>query len=163
MENNFKALVINRDLVLTAALVGVAVLAPLLHSQLVTGTIVNAALFGAVMLVGFRAALAVAFIPSLIALSVGTLPALMAVMVPFIMLSNLALVSVFMLLKKYGYWLSALTAAGIKFVILALCASAVMGYAVSGGMQIVLSTMMGYPQLITALFGACLAKAVIKR
>jgi hypothetical protein len=45
--NHIKALVLNRELVSTVALVGVAVIAPFFHSQLVTGTIVNAAWFPA--------------------------------------------------------------------------------------------------------------------
>ena len=87
-------------MLLTLAFTGVATLAPLVHSQLVTGTLVNAALFAAVMLMGFRAAAAVALVPSLIALAVGTLPVAMAAMIPYIMASNVALAGVFALLKR---------------------------------------------------------------
>ena len=50
MENNIKALVLSREAILTMVFVGAAVVAPLLHSQLVTGAIVNAALFAAIEL-----------------------------------------------------------------------------------------------------------------
>jgi len=75
---------IRKDLAVIAALTMTAVVAPLFGQQLVTGTIVNATLFLAVMLAGLRGAAAVAVVPSLIALAVGTLPAVMAVMVPYI-------------------------------------------------------------------------------
>jgi hypothetical protein len=112
--NNIETLVLNREMALTAALTGVALVAPLAHSQLVTGTVVNAALFSAVMLVGFRAAATVAVIPSLIALAVGTLPMVMAPMLAFIMASNIVLAGVFSLARKAGYWTSAIIASLAK-------------------------------------------------
>jgi hypothetical protein len=163
MKNNIKTLVLGREAVLTAAFVGVATLAPLVHSQLVTGTIVNAALFGAVMLVGFRAAAAVAVIPSLIALAVGTLPIAMAAMIPFIMASNIALVGVFALLKKANYWLAAITASGVKFGILVLSANIILAAMTHGKLTVALASIMGWPQLITALLGVGLAYLVFER
>jgi len=103
MKNNIKTLVLNRELILTVALVGAVAMAPLFGQQLVTGTIVNATLFAAVMMVGFRAAAAVAVIPSLIALAAGTLPAAMAAMIPYIMASNIALAGIFAFLRRFGY------------------------------------------------------------
>ena len=156
-------LVLSKDLVLVAGLVGAAMIAPLIHSQLVTGSIVNAALFGAVMLVGFRAACAVAVIPSLIALGVGTLPLAMAAMVPFIMASNVALAGVYALLKKTNYWAAAITASVVKFGFLVLSANFILNAMTHGKMTAVLASMMGWPQLITALLGAVLAFAVFER
>jgi hypothetical protein len=163
MENNIKALVLSREMVLTAVFAGTAVLAPLAHSQLVTGTIVNAALFGAAMMIGFRAAAAVAVVPSLIALVAGTLPMAMAPMIPFIMVSNVALAGVYTLLKKTNYWAAAITASVVKFGFLVLSANFVLSVMTHGKMTAVLASMMGWPQLITALLGAALAYAVFER
>jgi len=97
MNHNPTALILNRSLILTCLLTGVAILAPFCISQLITGTLVNATLFSAVLLVNFPAAVLVALIPSLIAVSVGTLPAAMAPMVPYIMISNIILAGVFVI------------------------------------------------------------------
>lgn len=154
--NIIKTLVLNRELVLTMALIGVAVIAPLFHQQLVTGTIVNAAIFAAVMLAGFRAAATVAVIPSLIALAAGTLPVPMAPMIPFIMISNIALAGVFCFLKNINYWLAAGAASLLKFGILVLSANFVLAAMAHGKIGVALASMMGWPQLITALLGAAL-------
>ncbi len=163
MKNNIKALVLNKEAVLTLALAGAAVVAPLFHQQLVTGTIVNAALFSAVMLVGFRAAAVVAVVPSLIALAAGTLPAAMAPMVPFIMAGNIALAGVFSLLKNQNYALAAGIAALAKFGILVLSANVVLAALTHGKITLALASMMGWPQLVTAIFGSILAFALIRK
>lgn len=152
---------IRKDLAITAGLVGVVTIAPLFGQQLVTGTIVNAALFLAVALIGFRAAAAVAIVPSLVALASGTLPVIMASMVPYIMVSNIALAGIFSLLYKSNYWRAAVIAVLGKFAILTLSASVVLTMINQGGIQLALASMMGWPQLITATFGAILANIVI--
>ena len=158
---NIKALALKQESILTLALVGAAVLAPLVHSQLVTGTIVNAALFAAVMLVGFRAAASVAVIPSLIALAVGTLPMAMAPMVPFIMASNIMLAGIFTLLRKANYWVAAISASLVKFGFLVLSANIILAAITHGKMAAALASMMGWPQLITALLGVTLAYLIL--
>jgi len=163
MKNNIKTLVLDRAIALTSMFVGVAVIAPLIHSQLVTGTIVNAALFGAVVLVGFRAACAVAVIPSLIALAVGTLPVVMMPMVPFIMGANIALAGVFALMRKTNFVLAAGIAAVAKFGFLVLSVNLILTAVTHGKMSAALVSMMGWPQLITALLGAGLAYMLFER
>ena len=148
---------LSREALLTAALVGAATLAPLLHSQLVTGTIVNATLFVAAMSLGFGLASLIAAIPSLIALGVGTLPLALAPLVPFIIVSNIVLMATFVLLKKFSYLRAALFACLAKFFFLASAASVVMNYFAPKAMSPVLSSMMGWPQLITAFTGAIVA------
>jgi hypothetical protein len=160
---NIKVAALSRELVLTAVLVGAATLAPLLHSQLVTGTIVNAALFAAVMLAGFRAATAVAVVPSLVALVVGTLPLVMAPMVPYIMAANIALAGIFSVLGKTNYWLAAMVASGVKFVLLAGSASIVLGAITQGKVSLALVSAMGWPQLITAVLGALVVYVAVER
>jgi predicted lysophospholipase L1 biosynthesis ABC-type transport system permease subunit len=154
------ALSIPKEAVLTAGLVGAATIAPLFGQQLVTGTIVNAALFLAVLSAGFRAAAVVAIIPSLIALAAGTLPAAMAAMVPYIMASNIALAGIFSRLRKTNYWLAAAVAVSAKFGILVLSAAAVLTAITHGSVALALASMMGWPQLITAILGGILAYGI---
>lgn len=163
MQNNIKTAVLGREVLLTLAFTGVATLAPLVHSQLVTGTLVNAALFAAVMLMGFRAAAAVALVPSLIALAVGTLPVAMAAMIPYIMASNIALAGTFALLRRANYWLAAGAAGLVKFALLVVSASAILNALTHGKIALALASMMGWPQLITALLGAVLAWVLFER
>jgi hypothetical protein len=98
------------------ALFGLAILAPLVQNQLITGTIVNATLFASVFILGIQGALAVAFFPSLVSLGLGLLPMIMAPMIPFIILGNLILVGLFAMLKNRNYWLAAASASIVKFV-----------------------------------------------
>ena len=154
---------IRKDLVITAALTGAAAMAPLFGQQLVTGTIVNAALFLAVLLSGFRAAAAVAVVPSLIAVVAGTLPAAMAVMVPHIMASNIALAGIFAFSRRFGYWAAASVAVLAKFAILTASATVVLSAITHGNIGVALASMMGWPQLITGLLGAGLVYALFKR
>jgi len=151
---------IRRDLVITAALTGVAAIAPLFGQQLVTGTIVNATLFLAVLFSGFRAAAAVAVVPSMIALAAGTLPAAMAAMVPYIMASNIALAGIFALSRRFGYWAAVSVAVLAKFAILVLSAAAVLTAITHGSVQLALASMMGWPQLITAILGGVVAYGI---
>jgi hypothetical protein len=148
---------LSREVILAVALVGAATLAPLLHSQLVTGTIVNATLFVAAMSLGFGAASMIAAIPSLIALGVGTLPMALAPMVPFIIVSNVVLMASFVLLKKYSFPRAAIFACLVKFFFLASASSVVMNIFLPKALSPVLSSMMGWPQLITAALGAVVA------
>ncbi len=163
MKDNIKTAVLGREVVLTMVFVGVAVLAPLAHSQLVTGTLVNAALFAAVMLLGFRAAAAVALIPSLVALIAGTLPAAMAAMIPYIMASNVALAGIFAWLRRINYWVAAGAASLAKFALLVASASVILTALTHGKIALALTSMMGWPQLITALSGAVLAWILFER
>ncbi len=160
MKNNIKTLVLNRELILTVALVGAVAMAPLFGQQLVTGTIVNATLFAAVMMVGFRAAAAVAVIPSLIALAAGTLPAAMAAMIPYIMASNIALAGIFAFLRRFGYWTAASIAVLAKFAILTASAAVVLSAITHGNIGVALASMMGWPQLITAILGGVVAYGI---
>ena len=155
--NKITAINLRKDLVLTVGLVGVAAVAPLFGQQLVTGTIVNAALFLAVLLSGFRAAAVVAVVPSLIALAAGTLPAAMAAMVPCIMASNIALAGIFAFLRKTNYWLAAGAAVLTKFGILVAGAAVILSAITHGNIGLALASMMGWPQLVTAIAGGVLA------
>ena len=65
------------------ALTGIATVAPLLGHQIITGSIINTALFISVVLLGIRGAVLIALVPSLIAFATGLLPSVLAPMIPF--------------------------------------------------------------------------------
>ena len=131
------------------------ILAPLFlahipNNQLFVGTIVNASLFGAVWQVGWLGAFWVAVLPSSVALLKGTLPLPMATLIPFIIVSNLILVSVFHLFPKKNLF-SISFSAGLKFLFL---------FAVSlffaKEIPATFLAMLSWPQLTTALCGGIL-------
>lgn len=156
-----KALTFKKVNILTLAqfiaLVGVCTVAPLFHSQPITGSIVNAALFIAVALLGTQNAILVGLIPSTIALSVGLLPAILAPMIPFIMISNTILVLVFGYFREKNYWLGVVFASLLKFVFLFATSSVVINLLLKKGIAQKVAIMMSWPQLLTALAGGALA------
>ncbi|HOX10709.1 MAG TPA: hypothetical protein P5323_01165 [Candidatus Moranbacteria bacterium] len=159
--NNQNVLAMDRSRIISAVwvvtLVGVAMLAPLLHQQLITGTIVNATLFVAAIILGRRMGIMVGIIPSVIALTVGTLPAVLAPMVPYIMLSNALLILVFIFLKDKNYWLAVCAASFSKFIFLYMVSAFVFGVLTQKVLATMIAQMMSWPQLITALAGGTLA------
>lgn len=161
-----KTLVVNRVNIATAVqflvLLSVASFAPLVHSQLITGTIVNATLFIAAATLGLEGAIMIGVLPSLLALSVGTLPLALAPLVPFIVLSNSLLVIVFSYLKKKNYWLGALSAAVFKFIFLSSASFFVINLFFQGKTATMAAAMFSWPQLMTAMMGAVLAYLALK-
>lgn len=97
-------------------LLAVANVAPLVgvHSQFVTGPLVNMALILAVYLVGARGAMLIGILPSTIALGTGLLPAVLAPMVPFIILSNVILIITIDFLRQADFRFPLLFKEGIK-------------------------------------------------
>jgi hypothetical protein len=140
---------------LIAAVIFPALLAHTPHNQWITGTIVNAILFLAVWRVGLLNAAMIAALPSSIALLRGLLPAPMAIMVPYIIISNLAMIFVFYAIKKYP--LAGIISASLaKFLFLFAITSFFIKLAAP------LLVMMQWPQLVTALAGGLIAVGIIK-
>jgi len=145
------------------ALIGLATLAPLLvQQQAITGTLVNAVLFVAVILLGPQTAVLVGLVPSLIALSVGLLPAVLAPLVPFIMVANTVLVLVFSYLRKRNYWLAIVLASLFKFVFLFGASSLTINLLLKKEIAEKVALMMSWPQLLTALAGGLIACLFLK-
>jgi hypothetical protein len=163
---NIKILVINREkitfLTKLVVLLSVATIVPLFHQQMITGPIVNAALFVATAVLGASAGILVGLIPSVIALSVGLLSPVLAPMVPFIMISNTILVLTFHFLKDRNYWMGMIMASVLKFVFLYSTSSVVINLLLKKEVAAQVSLMMSWPQLLTALAGGCLAYVFIK-
>ncbi|MEI6835547.1 MAG: iron hydrogenase [Candidatus Falkowbacteria bacterium] len=144
------------------ALLSVAILAPLVHNQILTGSLVNATLFIAAATLGLGAAVLISFLPSLFALLTGTLPLALAPLLPFIMLSNILLVLSFTAFSKSNFWWRISLAATLKFVFLYLVSSLAVKLLFGGALIGVATIMLSWPQLLTALLGGVLAFVVLK-
>ncbi len=162
--NKTKILILRKEIILAqfAALTGVAVVAPLLGNQFISGSIVNAVLFVTVILLGWRSAILVATIPSLIALSTGLLPIVLAPMIPFIIIANIILVSVYNFSLKKNYWLKVVMAGFLKFVFLFFTSSIVINLFLTEKVAAKIAVIMSWPQFITALVGGLLAYLFLK-
>jgi len=156
-----KALTINKEkifsLVWFITLLVITIAAPLMHNQAITGPLVNAILFIAVLVLGTKNAIFVGIIPSIVALSVGTLPGPLAPMVPFIMVSNVILIAVFGWLKNKNYWLGVFTASALKFIFLFSTSSVVINLFFEKELSSQIVAMMSWPQFITAFGGGIIA------
>lgn len=139
------------------ALLGIAIAAPALNVQLLTGTVVNATLFIAVALLGVPAAILIGIIPSVVSASTGLLSAAILPMVPFIVLGNALLAVMFSIFRKKAYWKGVLVASTLKFAFLFGISSFVIGNFVTAKVADKIVLMMSWPQLYTALSGGVLA------
>lgn len=143
------------------ALLGVAICAPAINVQLLTGTIVNATLFVAVALLGVPAAIMIGIIPSVVSASTGLLSVAILPMVPFIVLGNALLIVTFSIFRKKAYWKGVMIASVLKFAFLFGVSSFVIGYFVPSKVAEKIMLMMSWPQLYTAISGGVLAYAVL--
>jgi len=129
----------------------ISLVAPLIHNQLITGSMVNAVLFISASLLGVSGAALICLVPSIFALLSGTLAATLAPMIPFIMFANLILVFSFNYLRKQNYFLGVATASVLKFLFLYLVASVLLSHLPA------IALVFGWMQLVTALIGGALA------
>ncbi len=154
-------------------LLTIATGAPLLglHSQWVTGPIVNMALILAVFVLGVRGALLIGLLPSTIALGTGLLPAVLAPMVPFIIIANTLLVLTLDYFKNQfqdntlqvtNYSIALVFAAGFKYLLLFSTSSLVAGLLLKQTLATKVATLMSWPQFFTALVGGILAWGILK-
>lgn len=143
-------------------LVSVSTLAPLLKTQSLTGSLVNATLFLTTALLGTRQGILVGLLPSFISLSIGLLPMILLPMIPFIIMSNIILVLIFDYFRKKNYWFGVVSASFIKFLFLFSTSSFVISFFVEKQMAMKFSSMMGMPQLFTALAGGLIASVVLR-
>jgi hypothetical protein len=139
--------------------------------QPVTGTLVNALLLLAVELLGVGPAIALGALTPLGGLMHGVLPLPMAVMIPFIMLGNATLVSLYGALRGRNRFLAVGAAAAAKFALLyaavTVLAARPLELALTGAAKTVtmppaLVQMMAWPQLVTALAGGLLMLALLR-
>lgn len=147
--------------------IALAFIAPaLIHSQWITGPLINAILFLSVVYCGLSGAILVGIVPSVIALSAGLLPSPLVIAVPYIMVSNAILALVFSVFYSKGksakrYWAGVALSALLKFGFLFMATSAIAKFA---SFQIApkIAVMFSWPQLATALAGGLIAFVVLK-
>jgi len=149
-----------------------AVFAPLLHSQLITGTIVNAVLFLATVTLGWTSAIAIGALPSLIAAMAGTLPAPLIPMIPFIITGNIILVMAikgtkFLSPRKelgslHSFSLVIISASILKFLFLYSASTTLFQFLLPQKLAPQIAKMMSWPQLTTALLGGIVAYLCLK-
>ncbi len=165
--NQAKTLSIKKENIIVLAqfsgLMAIALIAPLLQYQAITGTMVNAVLFISVIALGVKAGLLIGLIPSLIALSFGLLPIVLAPMVPFIVVANMILVLAFNYLRKNNYWFAVVSASFLKFIFLFGIVSVLAGLFLKETTALkAAAVMMGWPQFLTALAGGLIAYLFLK-
>ncbi len=80
--------------------VSISIVAVLFKNQIVVGSIVNFILLMATFRLGLRYSIIVALFPSLISIAVSSLPLFLAPVVPFIITSNIILVSLFSFIRQ---------------------------------------------------------------
>ena len=145
-------------------LLTIATFAPLLglHSQWVTGPIVNMALILALFTIGIRSALLIALLPSTIALSVGLLPSVLAPMIPFIIISNVLLILVMDYFRNKNYGWGLFFGAGLKYLFLFITSNLVINLLLNHNLAAQVAVIMSWPQFFTALIGGLLAWGLLK-
>jgi len=158
-----KTLILRKaNLFFFAFLLSLAVFAPLLKFQLVSGSLVNAVLFISTIILGLEGTLLICLIPSLIALGIGLLPIVLAPMVPFIVTSNAILVLIFSFLRKKNFWLGVVSASIVKFVFLFSTSSLLVSFISNKQAVTAAAKMMSLPQLFTAIAGGLIAFLVLR-
>lgn len=140
-----------------------AVLSPLLFkNQIIAGSVVNFALYFSILTLGLKEACLIALLPSIISLLTGLLPAFFFPIVPFIILGNLILISIFNFLREKSYFGAVISASVLKFVFLSSSALIVSRLFLSESLSAKITFMMGWPQLITALLGGLISFVLFK-
>lgn len=154
---------INR-LSIFATLLSVAIIAPILggHQQWITGPIVNATLFLAVMFGGTSDALLIGIFPSTVALGVGLLPPILAPLIPLIIVSNSILVTVYNALRRLNEPAAIITASFAKYAFLAVTSTFIARLLLNQQAAAAALKMLTGMQFATALFGGLIALLIYK-
>ncbi len=147
----------------------VAMLVPFyIHTQWLTGSLVNAILIITLFLVGIRGALVLCMVPSMMALSGGLLPAVLAPIIPFIMFSNAILIltidySYNNIQNKFnGFWIGAVTGSVLKFGFLYFSINIVSSLILKQELASKVTQIFSSAQLMTALVGSVFAFLFLK-
>lgn len=138
-------------------------LAPLtmIHSQWITGPLVNAMLILTCVLVGPMEAVILGLFPGVIALVSGLLPLPLAPMIPFIMIGNAVFIATFWYVKEKNMTLGIVVGAFLKFLFLAATVRFLMATILEATIVQKLAIMMSWPQFVTALIGGAIAMALL--
>lgn len=124
--------------------------------QLFTGPAVNTMLFVSGGVVGIGGGVLIGALTPWIAFINGILPAPLAPAIPFIMLGNAALVTVFVFIKRLNNIVAIILAAVVKFLILSTAVRMIINVPPK------IATMLQLPQLYTALAGGVISFVILK-
>ena len=144
-----------------ALIVTIGVVPLFIHTQWITGVLVNFILIFTCLKLGIRAALPLAFVPSITAISSGMFPLPLAPMLPFIMAGNILLIMLIHLFKR-NYMLSLTIAALAKFAFLYSVSHFLAQYFLPEMFLDKVMLMMSWPQYATAMVGGLFAILVMK-
>ncbi|MFH0969771.1 MAG: iron hydrogenase [Patescibacteria group bacterium] len=144
------------------ALLGISIAAPFFHFQAITGTIVNAALIVAVVMLGKKEAITIGMFPSLISVVTGLLAPAVAPLIPFIILGNALLIFAFSVLRKESYWKGIVAGSILKFSFLFFAAAILSEIFEGKNFAKIAMTMFSWQQLLTALSGGIVAYGALK-
>lgn len=151
----------NRVTISVGAAAILTLLPSYIHSQYITGPIVNAVLLISAMYLGSTEAILLGFLPSLAALVSGLLPLALAPVIPFIMVSNSIYVYVYSKTAKWGI-VSVAAASIAKYAFLSSVTYMYFSHLLPTKLLPVAQQMMSYPQLLTAVIGGLIAFSVNK-
>ncbi len=161
-----KTLAIKKEKAISLAqfgiLLGIALIAPFIREQAITGSMVNAVLFVSTAVLGIQAGILIGLIPSVVSLFVGLLSPALVPMIPFIVAGNAVLVAVFGLLRERNFWLGMAVASVLKFLFLFGASSIIINLFLKKEIAAKVAVMMSWPQLFTALSGGLIAYIVLK-
>ena len=160
--NILSSLKVKEKILIFSALTILTVYLPtVIHSQPVTGSLVNMSLILAVFLIGPLEAVLLGLMPSVFALASGLLPWVLAPMMPFIMAGNAILVGIYYYLGRKNFGLAIAAAAFGKFLFLYAMANLLINILPSGRQILPLASMMGWAQFLTAVTGGVLAYIIL--
>ena len=160
--NVLSSLKIKEKILIFSVLAVLAVYFPtIIHSQPVTGSLVNMSLILAVFFLGPLAAVLLALMPSLFALASGLLPPVLLPMVPFIITGNIILIAVYYYLGRKSFLPAVLAAAATKSLFLFASVNFLISFLPNGEKMLPLAQMMGLAQFLTAVTGGVLAYTVL--
>jgi hypothetical protein len=149
--------------ILFAVSLGILTVIPsFIHSQWITGPMVNAVLLISAVLIGPMEAVFLGLMPSTVALSAGLLPLPLAPMVPFIMIGNAVMIAVFHYSYKKNIYASIGAAALLKFAFLHFSVVLIMAKLLDSKLTANLAMMMSWPQFVTAIIGGVVAYGFLK-
>lgn len=144
------------------ALLGVSVMAPFVGSQPITGTIVNAVLIVAAVILGKKEAITIGTFPSLMSVVTGLLIPAVVPLIPFIILSNIILILAFDIFRRKNYWKGVIYGSIAKFVSLSISGIILVKFFEWNSMSKIIAMMFSWQQLITAISGGIVAYGMLK-
>jgi hypothetical protein len=138
-----------------------AVVPLFIHSQWITGVLVNFILILSCFKYKIKATLPLAFIPSIAAVSGGLIPLPLTTFIPFIIVANIILVLIIHFIKA-KYVISVSVAAFVKFAFLYWAANFLAPNFLPELFVNKVILIMGWHQLATAMVGGMLAVSLMK-